>query len=705
MDKRKKLKFSITLVIAVFSFPFNATISSSHADPCYTVSGSELTVGTSCTGALDLTGSGVTSIGDSAFFHDTGLTSIVFPAGLLSIGDYAFAGNANLVDPIFPATLLTIGREAFAGGHALRTLTLPKSVNSISYYAFGDTFLTSVSIPDDTSLTSISDYTFGNDPQLASIHLPSSITSVGSHSFDNDPMLTTISIPGVTTIGASAFELSSCPYEVNPSSKIARTFTMSSVITIGVHAFSCNKFAELSLPNTLTSIGSGAFNQATSTSPINLILPDSLVNVGDGGGAAFQQNTAFTSVSVGPNLTSLPGQTFYNNFGYGPTSITFRGSSLLTSFGNGDFFGFNGTTMTLPSSLINFGDQTFSYTQNLKYLVIPDSVTTMGTNDFVSSSVQYISYCGSSNSVINYSDYPAGAYQGCSRGVIFDPNGGIGSMSIESQTVSSISPKALTANSFVKSGFSLVGWNTARDGSGTAYSDGATFSFSSTLLLYAQWATPISISYDTNGGLGSVPIQSALNSGNTFSVASGSGLTKAGYVFGGWSDAYSTYSSGSIYTVGSSAIRLTAIWNPVIPVPDPLQTDSISSISPTQLNVGVNNSMVILGKFDRTISAVDIGTSRLPSSYFKQTPTSVSFTFTPLLSGPTQITIYNGAAPVMSQTVTVATPAPSSPVSTQQLGFSISQSTAKKIARCTSARRSYVPLGKVCLKGYTPVYS
>jgi hypothetical protein len=67
-------------------------------------------------------GSGVTSIGGSAFFGCSGLTSITIPNGVTSIGNYAFFGCSSLT-----------------------SITIPNSVTSIDYYAFkGCDGLTSV---------------------------------------------------------------------------------------------------------------------------------------------------------------------------------------------------------------------------------------------------------------------------------------------------------------------------------------------------------------------------------------------------------------------------------------------------------------------------------------------------------------------------------------------------------------------------------
>jgi len=46
----------------------------------------------------------------------------------------------------------------------------------------------------------------------------------------------------------------------------------------------------------------------------------------------------------------------------------------------------------------------------------------------------------------------------------------------------------LTSNTLSRSGFNFSGWNTAADGSGTPYADGASFPFTSSTTLFAQWS-------------------------------------------------------------------------------------------------------------------------------------------------------------------------------------------------------------------------
>ena len=69
--------------------------------------------------------------------------------------------------------------------------------------------------------------------------------------------------------------------------------------------------------------------------------------------------------------------------------------------------------------------------------------------------------------------------------ITFNANGGEGTM--DAQTAESGTDTVLTANTFTYEGYTFSGWNTAVDGTGTAYADGATVNLRENITLYAQW--------------------------------------------------------------------------------------------------------------------------------------------------------------------------------------------------------------------------
>ncbi|MFL0353235.1 choice-of-anchor D domain-containing protein [Xanthomarina sp. GH4-25] len=67
--------------------------------------------------------------------------------------------------------------------------------------------------------------------------------------------------------------------------------------------------------------------------------------------------------------------------------------------------------------------------------------------------------------------------------VTFDSNGGTGTMTSQIDCTSA----NLTNNTYTYTGFTFNSWNTAANGSGTTYADGASYDFSADITLYAQW--------------------------------------------------------------------------------------------------------------------------------------------------------------------------------------------------------------------------
>ena len=70
--------------------------------------------------------------------------------------------------------------------------------------------------------------------------------------------------------------------------------------------------------------------------------------------------------------------------------------------------------------------------------------------------------------------------------ITFVANDGEGTMG--TQTVKPNEATALTANTFTRADYDFTGWNTAKDGTGTAYGDKANITTSENVTLYAQWA-------------------------------------------------------------------------------------------------------------------------------------------------------------------------------------------------------------------------
>lgn len=180
--------------------------------------------------------------------------------------------------------------------------------------------------------------------------------------------------------------------------------------------------------------------------------------------------------------------------------------------------------------------------------------------------------------------------------VTFNSNSGTGSMAdqIASATAN------LTTNSFTRTNFAFTGWNTLANGTGTAYANGASYSFAADLNLFAQWAPAFTVTFDANQGTGSMTAQVA----GSATALSTNTFTRAGFVFTGWNTAAN--GSGTAYAEGASypfaaSTTLYAQWSaqPVGagvyegPVLSQFSTRSVDTCKPTTITItGTNLSGV-----------------------------------------------------------------------------------------------------------------
>ena len=127
-------------------------------------------------------GSGVTSIGESAFASCYSLSSITIPDSVTSMGYGALSDCPSLSSITIPDGFTSIGNSAFNNCPSLSSIIIPDGVTSIGEYQFTNCYsLSSITIPD--SVTSIGDGTFQACFSLSSITIPDGVTSIGEYAF------------------------------------------------------------------------------------------------------------------------------------------------------------------------------------------------------------------------------------------------------------------------------------------------------------------------------------------------------------------------------------------------------------------------------------------------------------------------------------------------------------------------------------------
>ena len=134
--------------------------------------------------------------------------------------------------------------------------------------------------------------------------------------------------------------------------------------------------------------------------------------------------------------------------------------------------------------------------------------------------------------------------------VSFDANGGNGTM--PDQTAKARTTLAL--NTFTRPGYVFDGW---RDAGGVNWPDGAGFNFppSGPHTMYAQWKPVEVVTFDANGGSGSMPDQVE----SSAAALRANAFTRTGYQFNGWATDGRNYADGASYPFTASA-TLYARW-------------------------------------------------------------------------------------------------------------------------------------------------
>jgi uncharacterized repeat protein (TIGR02543 family) len=123
---------------------------------------------------------------------------------------------------------------------------------------------------------------------------------------------------------------------------------------------------------------------------------------------------------------------------------------------------------------------------------------------------------------------------------------------------------------FSNPGYTFNDWNTAANGSGTSYGDGASYSFTSDMTLYAQWVAAPSIHtvtfYENDSGSDTTSTFQTATSAQDLTAFSNLNVpfSNPGYTFNDWNTAANgsgtSYTNGSIYSFATDT-SLYAQWS------------------------------------------------------------------------------------------------------------------------------------------------
>ena len=352
---------------------------------------------------------GLVSIGSSAF-RTTGITEIVIPDSVTTVGSSAFSECSAL-------TSAHIGRgveagqlsDAFTSSRQLSGFTVApdnasyeavdgvlysKDHTSLVVYPAGKGSGTTYTVLDETtriesgafnsaplkgvvlpsSLRSIGDWAFSGS-YLESLVLPKAFETFGECAFSGMPSLARVDLGGTKTIGEQAFLASHALQEVDFRADLGR------LTTISAYAFAETGLVSAVLPDSVTSLGDGAFTRSTELKEVH--LGSGLTEVG---ARVFTGTTALASLSVDPSnpVLSLDGSVLYqqgndgSHLVYAALAAPLPAYSVRPGTAQIDEAAFKGHAtlreVVVPEGVKAIGAQAFAGIHELTDVALPDSL-------------------------------------------------------------------------------------------------------------------------------------------------------------------------------------------------------------------------------------------------------------------------------------------------------------------------------------------
>ena len=287
----------------------------------YTLSNSVTSISASafvgCAGLTSLTiPSSVTSIGASAFSGCSGLTSVYFLGNQPTVGTNAFAGNATATVYYIPGK--TGWGTSFAGRPAVVTptntpLTFTTTGTSITITGSNPKASGALVIPakiNNLPVTSIAAYAFYESSGLKTVTIPKSVTSISETAFGDCTANTGFTVDALNTAYTSVnevlFNKAQTKLVAFPAGKTGSYTIPAGVASIDAGAFAnCLGLTNVTVPTTVTSIGELAFLGCAGLTTVTIHGSLPTIKIG-----AFAGCTALTSIYFSGNQPTVESNVF-----------------------------------------------------------------------------------------------------------------------------------------------------------------------------------------------------------------------------------------------------------------------------------------------------------------------------------------------------------------------------------------------------------
>lgn len=334
-------------------------------------------------GTLTIYGTGETDLRGLAApwaSYKTQIKKVVVEEGITAIGSWTFSDLAILTDVTIADSVKRIDERAFNYCTSLEELDLPDGLTSIGTRAFYNCYrLKALDIPD--SVTAIGSFVLEYADAVTEVKLGANVKSIGEAAFCG---------AAVKSITVDPANENYCSIDGNLYTKDAKTFlgyarlrggseftVPDGVTRIAPYAFyMTGALKTVNLPDTLTSIGEGAFSTTGITS---VTVPDSVKSIGE---SAFYYCRSLTSVTLPKGITEIASHMFF-----GCSKLVMEIPDTVTRIGTYAFSGCNAlTVLRIPGSVAYIDSSAFNNCTGLTEVYIGEGVTHLSNGVFASCS-------------------------------------------------------------------------------------------------------------------------------------------------------------------------------------------------------------------------------------------------------------------------------------------------------------------------------